>query len=189
MLLKYNEKEILRYLGYCGVSADEQTGSLIDEVYQELLKVIQPKYIYREYDFDRSDDGVTIEDIEFKSKKFLFHLKNSSSVVLFGATLGAGADTLVRRYSVSDTARAAVTHAVAASLIENLCDQACEEIKYTLGGTHRPRFSPGYGDLEISTQRDFFKLLDMSRRLGVSLSDGCIMTPTKSVTAFIGIIR
>lgn len=189
MLLNYNENEVLRYLGYCGVSADKQTAALIDEVHQELLKVIRPQYIYKEYDFERSDNGITIENIEFKSKKLLFHLKNSSSVVLFGATLGLGADTLVRRYSVNDTARAAITHAVAASLIENLCDKACEEMKETLGGTHRPRFSPGYGDLELSTQKDFFKLLDISRRLGVTLSDGYIMTPAKSVTAFIGIIK
>lgn len=189
MLLEYNEKEVLRYLGYRGVSADEQTAFIIDEVYQGLLKAIQPKYIYKEYDFYRSDDSIIIENIEFKSKKLLFHLKDSSTVVLFGATVGTGADMLARRYSVSDTARAAVTHAVAASLIENLCDQACEEIKMSLGGIHRPRFSPGYGDLELSTQKDFFKLLDISRRLGVTLSDGCIMTPTKSVTAFIGIIK
>ncbi|MCH5191419.1 MAG: Vitamin B12 dependent methionine synthase activation subunit [Oscillospiraceae bacterium] len=189
MLLKFNEKEVLRYLGYRGVPADERTVSVIDEVYQELLKVVQPKYIYREYDFDRSDGGITVENIEFKSEKLLSHLKNSSSVVLFGATLGTETDTLIRRYSVSDTAHAAVAQAVAASLTENLCDRACEEIKQILGGTHRPRFSPGYGDLELSTQRDFFKLLDMSRRLGVTLSDECIMTPTKSVTAFIGIIK
>lgn len=189
MLLNFNENEVLRYLGYRGAAADARTLSLIDGVYDELLKAIQPKYIYKEYGFIRSDDSITVENIEFKSKKLLSHLKNSSSVVLFGATLGSGADMLVRRYSLSDTARAAVIQAVAASLTEDLCDKACEKIKAALGGEHRPRFSPGYGDLELSTQKDFFRLLDMSKRLGVTLSDRFIMTPTKSVTAFIGVIK
>ena len=135
------------------------------------------------------ENGIIVDGIEFKSKKMLCHLRNSSSIILFGATLGQGADTLIRKYSVTDIAMTAVAQAVAGSMVENLCDIACEELKTAIKGEHRPRFSPGYGDFHISAQSDFFKLLPMNKQLGISLSDGFMMTPTKTVTAFIGVIK
>ena len=51
----------------------------------------------------------------------------------------------------------------------------------------RPRFSPGYGDLPLEFQRDFFRILRPQRRIGVTLTDACLMVPSKSVTALVGI--
>ena len=51
----------------------------------------------------------------------------------------------------------------------------------------RPRFSPGYGDLKLDHQKDWFRLLDISKQIGVELTDSLLMVPTKSVTALIGI--
>ena len=190
MLLKYDLRETARYMGYKhGVSPSEEICKLVEEAYNELCKVIQPKYIYKEYDFTKTEDGIVIDGVEFKTKKMLSHLRNSSSIILFGATLGQGADTLIRKYSVTDIAMTAVAQAVAGSMVENLCDIACEELKKEIKGEHRPRFSPGYGDFHISAQADFFKLLPMNKQLGISLSDGFMMTPTKTVTAFIGVIK
>ncbi len=190
MLLKYDLHETARYMGYKhGAEPSEAICELIEEAYEELSKVITPKYIYKEYDFTRTEDGIVIDGIEFKSKKLLNHLRNSTSVILFGATIGVGADTLVRKYSVTDVAMTSVVHCVGASLVENLCDIACDELKSTIKGEHRPRFSPGYGELHISSQVDFFKLLPMTTQLGVTLSENYMMTPTKTVTAFIGVIK
>lgn len=190
MLLKYDLHEAARYMGYKhGAEPSEEICELVDEAYEELCKIIQPKYIYKEYDFTKTENGIIVDRIEFKSKKMLSHLRNSSSIILFGATLGQGADTLIRKYSVTDIAMTAVAQAVAGSMVENLCDIACEELKSEIKGEHRPRFSPGYGDFHISAQEDFFKLLPMRKQLGISLSDGFMMTPTKTVTAFIGVIK
>ncbi len=190
MLLKYDLRETARYMGYKhGAMPSPEICELIDEAYTELCKVVQPRYIYKEYEFTRTDNSIIIDGIEFKSRKLLNHLRNSSTIILFGATLGQGADTLIRKYSVTDIAMTAVAQAVAGSMVENLCDIACEELENTIKGEHRPRFGPGYSDLHISTQADFFKLLPMNKQLGISLSDGFMMTPTKTVTAFIGIIK
>lgn len=189
MLLKYDLRETARYMGYKhGAEPTSEICELVEEAYEELCKAVQPKYIYKEYEFTRTQDGIVIEGIEFKSKKLLSHLRNASTIILFGATLGQGADTLIRKYSVTDIAMTAIAQAVAGSMVENLCDIACDELKKTITGEHRPRFSPGYGDFHISSQADFFKLMPMNKQLGVSLSDGFMMTPTKTVTAFIGVI-
>ncbi len=190
MLLEYDLHEAARYMGYKhGAEPSEEMCELCEKAYRELLKVITPKYIYKEYEFTRTEDGIIVDGTEFKSKKLLNHLRNSTSIILFGATVGVGADTLVRKYSVTDAAMTSVAHCVGASLVENLCDKACEELKDIIKGEHRPRFSPGYGGLDISSQEDFFKLLPMTKQMGVTLSKNYLMTPTKTVTAFIGIIK
>ncbi len=190
MLLNYDLCETARYLGYkYGENPNEEVCSLIEKSYKELCSVITPKYIYKEYDFTRTDNGIIIDGIEFKSKKLLSHLRNSSTIVLMCATLGQGVDTLIRKYSVTDVAMTSIAHCVGASLVENLCDKVCEELENTINGEHRPRFSPGYSDLDISQQVDFFKLLPIEKQLGVSLSDSYLMTPSKTVTAFIGVIK
>lgn len=190
MLLEYDLHEAARYMGYKhGAEPDEEVRKLCEKSYTELCKVITPKYIYKEYEFTKTEDGIIVDGIEFKSRKLLNHLRNSSTVVFFGATIGTGADMLIRKYSVTDSSMTSVTHCVGASLVENLCDKACEDLKKTIQGEHRPRFSPGYGDLDISSQEDFFKLLPMTKQMGVTLSDSFLMTPSKTVTAIIGVIK
>ncbi len=190
MLLKYDLHETARYLGYKhGAKPSEEICELCEAAYNELCKVITPKYIYKEYDFTRTNDGIIIDGIEFKSEKLLNHLKNSNTIILFGSTIGVGVDTLIRKYSITDAAMTSIIHCVGASMVENLCDIACEELKGIVNGEHRPRFSPGYGGLDISSQEDFFKLLPMTKQLGVTLSNNFLMTPTKTVTAFIGVTK
>ena len=50
-----------------------------------------------------------------------------------------------------------------------------------------PRFSPGYGDFPLAQQAAFCSVLDVSRRIGVSLTSGSLMVPQKSVTALLGV--
>lgn len=188
MLLKYNLRETARYMGYRrSAEPNEVVRELIEEAYQELLKVIAPKYIYKQYDFAPTADGIMIEGVEFKSKNLLTHLRDSNAVILFAATLGKGADDLIASYSKSDVAMAAVAQAVSGSLVENLCDLAIEEIKIQIKGVFRPRFSPGYGDCSLSHQTLFFNLLPVNKELSISLTESFMMTPTKTVTAFIGL--
>ena len=189
MLLELDRKEVLRFLGYRGMQADEKTDLMIERVYEELSDAADPKFIYKEYGFTKTEDGICIEGVSFKSRKLMAHLKNSTSVCLFGATLGHGVDTVIRKYSLSDTAMAAVAQAVGAAMTETLCDIGCSQIQNDLKAEIRPRYSPGYADLDLSSQKDFFSLLEMTKRLGVILNDSYIMTPSKTVTAFVGIIK
>ena len=77
--------------------------------------------------------------------------------------------------------------AAAASKIEEVCDGLEEQIKAEHSVSLRQRYSPGYFDLDISNQKKVFSLLELTKRIGLMLTDTCEMVPTKSVTAFIGI--
>ena len=49
------------------------------------------------------------------------------------------------------------------------------------------RYSPGYGDLDISANKDILQVLDAHKRIGVTVTNTGIMIPRKSVVALIGI--
>ena len=51
----------------------------------------------------------------------------------------------------------------------------------------KPRFSPGFGDLSLENQKKIFSFLRCSQQIGLTLNDSLVMSPEKSVTAFIGL--
>lgn len=115
-------------------------------------------------------------------------LEGCSEALLMAATLGAEIDALLRRWQTKDMARAMALDACASAAIENVCDNLCADLARELAPLCLTgRFSPGYGDLPLAQQRDFFRLLDIPRRIGVSLTPGWLMLPQKSVTALLGV--
>ena len=189
------QSEALRYLGYrANRPPDTQTLALLQETQAQLEAVLAPKSLYKEVPLRRISESETeIGGIVFQSRKLQRHLRDSDRILLFAATLGAGADRLIRRFAAAgETAKAAAAQALGAAAIEGYCDELCAEIaerEEKNGYYLRPRFSPGYGDLPLEAQRDFFKLFDITKRIGVTLTDQCMMLPTKSVTAFIGLSK
>ena len=78
-----------------------------------------------------------------------------------------------------------MAQAVAATIIEGYCDEVQERVETDLH--QRPRFSPGYGDWDLAEQRKIFAILECEKKLGLTLTDGLMMAPSKSVTAVIGL--
>ena len=191
--MEISEKEVLRYLGFRQHTPDENTLRFICAVESALQTEIRPKSIYGEFPLAfLSKREVKIGDKVFESEKLRRHLNGCERILVFAATLGAGADSLLRRYSATDRAKAAVAQAALAAATESYCDEVCAEIakKENKNGWYlRPRFSPGYGDMALTAQRDLFSLLEITKRTGIVLTQSCLMLPTKSVTAFIGLTR
>ena len=191
--MKISEKEVLRYLGFRQHMPDENTLRFICAVESALQTEIRPKSIYGEFPLAfLSNREVKIGDKVFESEKLRRHLNGCERILVFAATLGAGADSLLRRYSATDRAKAAVAQAALAAATESYCDEVCAEIakKENKNGWYlRPRFSPGYGDMALTAQRDLFALLEITKRTGIVLTESYLMLPTKSVTAFIGLTR
>jgi cobalamin-dependent methionine synthase I len=105
-------------------------------------------------------------------------------------TLGPGPDLLIRRAGIEKVSRAVILQAAAAAMTETWCDQVNERIRLEAernGLYTRPRYSPGYGDLPLTMQTDISRILNMPKEIGVSLTDSLLMTPSKSVTALIGV--
>ncbi len=184
-------KEAIRYLGYGKHTVDEKTLQSIKESFDELTQIAEKKSISQIYDLCVKDENLfVIENIEITSRNLQTNLKDCKQVVLFAATLGTEVDRLIRKTQIVDMAKAVVMQACAATLLEEFCDELQKEVTEQLqqqGKYIRPRFSPGYGDFSISHQRDFISLLDTPKTIGLSMTDSYMLTPTKSVTAVIGI--
>ncbi len=183
-------KEAVRYLGYGRNAADEKTLALIEDAFAKLERTISPKSVWRIFNLEQTEGGKNIiGNMEIESNSLSRNLKGCVKAVLFGATLGAGTDRLIARVSLSDMAEAVVFQSCAAVLLEEYCDERQLAIGVELereGLYLRPRFSPGYGDFDITYQQPLMRMLDCAKTIGLTMTDSFMMTPTKSVTALIG---
>lgn len=184
-------KEAVRYLGYGKCAVDEKTLQEISESFEELEQLADKKSIYRIFELSLTDENtLSIGKVEIQSRNLQTNLKDCSEVVLFGATLGIEVDRQIRKYQFVDMSRAVVMQACAAAFLEEFCDELQEKIMVQMkaeGKYLRPRFSPGYGDFSIQHQKDLLTMLDAPKKIGLSMTESYMLTPTKSVTAIIGI--
>lgn len=186
-------REAIRYLGYGKHAIDNQTFSLVLEAFDELDRIVEKRMIYRIFDFKiLSEDCMEIENMKVQSKNLMVNLDGCEKVVLLGATLGIGVDQLMKRYSYTNMAKMVVLQACAAAILEEYLDHWQENLVQELSAEEyglRPRFSPGYGDFSISHQGEILRMLDAPKKIGLSMTEGNMLTPLKSVTAVIGLKR
>lgn len=186
-LTEINRNEALIYLGYKGGGLPGDSLEELKGCERQVMEAARPRIVWRR--FSLAPDG-TLKGTLFRpqGEDVRALLSGCREALLLAATLGAEIETLIRRTQVRDMGRAMMLDACASAAIENVCDNLCEDLSRELAPlVLTDRFSPGYGDFPLSAQADFFALLDIERRIGVSLSPGGLMIPQKSVTALVGL--
>ena len=124
------------------------------------------------------------------SRDLARRLAGCRECVLFAATVGLEMDRLIARYGGVSPARSLLFQALGAERIEALCDAFCARTAEDLARQGRGvtvRFSPGYGDVPLGLQNDIFRALDCPRKIGLTLNESLLMSPSKSVTAVFGV--
>lgn len=185
-------REAVRYLGYGNHAIDESTLQLIHDSFCELEEIAKVRFVYRIFEISNSNAGeLIIGTMQIKSDDLSKNLHGCESVIVFGGTLGAEVDRRMKKYSVMDMTKAVVLQACAAAYLEEQCDMWQDSIGGELGADLylRPRFSPGYGDFPIYHQEELLRILDAQKKIGLTMTDAYMLTPTKSVTAVIGITK
>lgn len=136
--------------------------------------------------FSRSGAFFLVDGVPVPGQSLPRHLEGCREGLLIGATLGIEADRLLKARSLLGLTHAAAMQAALSARLEQGVDELCDRLSGERPGYHLiPRFSPGYGDLPLSYQNFIFQQLQMGR-LGVSLTPGLMMVPTKSITALAG---
>lgn len=190
MLERINRKEVLRYLGYKGISADATVNMLIDECEAEVIKAAVPRYTYRVTGVTQTDDGVELDGtgLILRGNSIKEHLKGCDRAALIAVTLSEGIDRMLRIMQTLDLAKAVVSDSLASAAIEQVCDKLEAIIKEELPEYNQTfRFGIGYGDLPLSQQGEFLKVLNAPKLIGLNVGKTDMMVPTKSVTAVIGL--
>lgn len=186
-------KEAARYLGYGAVKADEATLQMIQRCFEELEQTANKRIVYRVFDLRMAEGGhIEIENLSIESKGLSKNLRGCEKVILLGATLGVEVDLMMKRHTYTDMAKTVVLQACAAALLEEYLDECQAKIGKEMeeeGYFLRPRFSPGYGDFSILCQKQILAMTDAARKIGLTMTKGSMLAPTKSVTALIGLSK
>lgn len=172
-----NREYWLSALGVKG-AADERLQNNLKEAEILLLQAAKPQAVYG----IRRPDAFPLEGNAIKK-----HLAGCREMAVMAATLGAGVDRLIRAAQVRDMAQAVILDCGASVLIEQICDAFEEKIRGETDGFLTGRYSPGYGDLPIETQKFLLQSIDGPRKIGLTATKDSILTPRKSVTAVLGI--
>lgn len=183
-----DRKEVLRYLG--AAENVPQLEGMIDRAENEIQKAAAPRYCEARFSLTVDTEGVTLGGTYLPSKTLASHLKGCQEAFLTAFTLGPGVDTLIRRFELTEMPLVPVLQAYAAAYTEEQADLAqagMERYAAERGLYLRPRYSPGYGDFPLSSQRFLFDALQVSKKTGITLTDNYLMLPMKSITGVVGI--
>lgn len=136
------------------------------------------------------EGNVQINGAHFKSKKLSHLMKSASSAILFVATAGENVSRLSQDAMKKKDYFSGMIYDAIGSLAAEKCAQSLQNMadKYAEHACVRAsmRFSPGYGDWNLSEQKKLFQMLK-PEKIGVRLTERFMMTPEKSVSALIGI--
>ncbi len=177
-------REVLRYAG--SQKGDDSLLSLAEDCVKEVGSIGKGKVCYTVLSLPYDEEKPSVFA---KSKAMDTYLSACDNAVLFAATVGMEIDRFIARYSRLSPSRAVFMQALGGERIEALCDVFCQDMERKLGKTLLPRFSPGYGDWLLPVQNEIFRLLQPYKRIGLTLNESLLMSPTKSVTAVVGIPR
>ena len=186
-LTDLNHNQILQFLGYRGQEMTPELEEQINRCAREVTASCAPKLTYAILD---SGDEV-VKRLTGVSVDLGTLLMGCERVVFMAATVGAGVERLLMRTEIKNMANAVIMDACAGAAIENICDNFENDLRTSLateGKYLTDRFSPGYGDLPLDTQRMIcLELLKADKRIGLTLTETNIMVPRKSVSAIMGI--
>lgn len=179
--LPVNYREVARYARCTVDTLPEMTENLIREA-----GPVNGKVCWCVSQVAADTESLTFAGIRTDSKDLKKCLKGCDRVILFAATAGFGIDRTIRKYERISPASALLLQAYGAERAETVCDAFNREMEKEYGEL-RPRFSPGYGDLPLTLQKEIFAVLRPYEHIGITLTESMLMLPTKSVTAVIGI--
>ena len=164
---------------------DPAITKILDECGRIVFSEVTPKAVYSKIPIKITKETVDFGFMKVWSQSLSDHMRGCNEAFVVAATLGVSVDRLVERYIRIFQAKALVCDAIGSALIEAFCDKLDKLLiskKETV-----TRFSPGYGDFDISYQKNIIEFLEADKKVGITLTDSMMMVPSKSVTAIIGL--
>ncbi len=184
--IPFDEKEILRYAMLPSFAPKPEELPL-KECLEAAKGAAKCRAVWRRYPLRRNGEELDLGFARTDTRDLRQHLEGCSEILLFACTAGAEMDRRIARAKLLSPARGLLMHAIGAQQVEGGCDRLCQRLAELFPDRQlTDRFSPGYGDLPLAMQRDVMEALDCGRTVGIILTDSLLMTPSKSVTAIIG---
>ena len=184
--IPFDEREILRYAMLPSFAPAPEELPLKESL-EAAKGAVQCRAVWCRYPLKRDWEELDLGFARTTSRGLREHLEGCDEIILFACTAGAEMDRRIARAKLSSPAKALLMHAIGAQQVEGGCDRLCRQLAEQFPDKQlTDRFSPGYGDLPLEMQKDVMTALDCGRTVGITLTDSLLMTPSKSVTAIIG---
>ena len=184
--IPFDEKEILRYAMLPSFAPSPEELPL-KECLEAAKGAARCRAVWRRYPLGQDGETLDLGFARTDSRDLMNHLAGCGEILLFACTAGTETDRRIARAKLLSPARGLLMHAIGAQQVEGACDRLCRRLAEQFPDRQLTgRYSPGYGDLPLSLQREVMNALDCGRTVGVTLTDSLLMTPSKSVTAIIG---
>ena len=196
-MLRLDRIKALRCLGYAGQVLDTELADRFEEAAQACERTLAPRSVWRLFSLDGVADrpaGVWLEGVKepLEGDDITAHLRGASGVVLMACTLGSAYEQEYRRRAALSPTDGLLFAAAASALVDAGADVVEGQIARFAeeqGLLINRRYSPGYGDFPLAMQKVVLGALDAPRRIGLTVTADCVLIPTKSITAVIGMFK
>ena len=182
-----SKEEAFRYMGGDFSKISDEELQILNNNEKLLLNEINVRYIYKVFEYD-SENTTISGKIKLTGDSIRNHLKDCNRVILLACTLSNAVDAFIRKRGVVSMLDMLSADALASVAIEDSLRLIDKELLNEFSDEYLTwRFGVGYGDFPLEFQKTFLELTNAGKLIGLSLSDGGLLTPTKSVTCVIGI--
>jgi hypothetical protein len=163
--------EIATLLGYGRAGIPDRVHTMIAEIEKLAPALLSPACAYR-----------LLTNKELSHSRFLHHIDR---VAVCLVTIGGALEKQVKQHKErGELGRALVLDAYGSAAAEATAEAAESIIAKTvddMGLRSSKRFSPGYAGWDVDEQKWVLPVLE-GETLGVTLTEGCMMSPRKSIT-------
>ncbi len=181
--------QVGRYAGGARYRLDASQRELVRAVLERGYQLADPAFVYNVHEVTgfpesgtvRLGNGLALSVPEREGEA------GTKFLACCVCTIGGRLEEAVRELmSAGDPLEGLFLDAAGVALLEALSTKAYDTLR-KLAAERRLqagcRFGPGYGELDLSLQRQLFSLVDASS-IGVRLNDSCVMIPAKSLSFF-----
>ena len=157
----------------------------------EALLLMEVRGAWEVYDYDSARHTVLSEPpFELEGKSIVKHLDGCRRVICMAATVGLELEReITRKFERGEYLASVLLDAAATAAVEQAANETEKAISVEVakdGYKMKSRYSPGYGDWSLISQKKFFPITG-AKEIGMKLSIAMMLMPRKSITAIIGL--
>jgi len=182
--------EVLRRLGKKRkMEISGELAKLVNEEVVTCQKLMAPKGVYERFDISMDRPGtIEIRDgLTIESADLFDWMENCDEIVVLVVTIGGAIHARTGELvEAGEVTRGMIVDAIGSETVEELANLLNRTIENTVRRMTTKRYSPGYGDWEVTDQEALIALAD-AERIGVSVNESSLMVPEKSISAVIGL--
>lgn len=193
ILPNMEDRELTRLLGSRkGRKFSPALKNKVIHLKEKTHRIIKPRVHFKKHKIHKISPGVVHleSDQRLKSPKLSRTMRDSQEIVCFVGTIGKGIEKEIKKLMKQKRlSEAYVLDAMGSVMVENLVQQFQSKLRKHYKAQNKAvslPFSPGYCDWPVTEQRKLFQLME-PQKVGVELTDSCLMKPRKSISGVVGL--